>query len=297
MSLLLSLKHGIFCCCVRLTFPGEATGFCRLSKLKMTDFSYNFLVGRIHTSLPGKSSKCNVPEVCGDRIWLLTTYVFPGSEHGESVSRHHQGRSKPAWLLALEIVTGTVAGFLLLFAILAASRKCKGESPVIIPWKKGASNGNDQMIIHIDSIVYKGTGKDGPEVAVISLCIKEENWTGYLELYFQRVVADLARSIHENAENYWAIVENACCRYKWKTQQLVFEYASNGTLYGHLHFSEGCHLSWTRRMQIIIGIARGLKYLHIELESPLMISELNSCSVYLTDDFSPKVLFEPIFRS
>jgi hypothetical protein len=39
-----------------------------------------------------------------------------------------------------------------------------------------------------DSVVYKGTMKGGPEIAVISLCIKEENWTGHLELYFQREV-------------------------------------------------------------------------------------------------------------
>lgn len=39
-----------------------------------------------------------------------------------------------------------------------------------------------------DSLVYKGTIKGGPEIAVISLCIKEEHWTGYLELYFQREV-------------------------------------------------------------------------------------------------------------
>lgn len=42
-------------------------------------------------------------------------------------------------------------------------------------------------------------------------------------------------------------------------------------------------------MRIIIGIARGLKYLHTELDPPFTISELNSSSIYLTDDFSPKV--------
>lgn len=51
-------------------------------------------------------------------------------------------------------------------------------------------------------------------------------------------------------------------------------------------------------MKIAIGIARGLKYLHTELNPPLTISELNSGSVYLTDDFSPKVLKSwPIFFS
>lgn len=40
-----------------------------------------------------------------------------------------------------------------------------------------------------DSQVYKGTLKGGPEIAVISLCVKEEHWTGYLELYFQKEVS------------------------------------------------------------------------------------------------------------
>ena len=52
---------------------------------------------------------------------------------------------------------------------------------------------------------------------------------------------------------------------------------------------EGCQLSWTRRMRIVIGTAKGLKYLHTELHPPFTISELNSSAVYLTDDFSPKV--------
>lgn len=37
-----------------------------------------------------------------------------------------------------------------------------------------------------ESVVYKGTTKDGQEIAVISLCIKEEQWNGHLELYFQK---------------------------------------------------------------------------------------------------------------
>lgn len=39
-----------------------------------------------------------------------------------------------------------------------------------------------------DSHVYKGTLKGGPEIAVISLCVKEEHWTGFLELYYQKEV-------------------------------------------------------------------------------------------------------------
>lgn len=42
-------------------------------------------------------------------------------------------------------------------------------------------------------------------------------------------------------------------------------------------------------MKIVLGIARGLKYLHTELDPPFTISELNSSAVYLTEDFLPKV--------
>ena len=52
---------------------------------------------------------------------------------------------------------------------------------------------------------------------------------------------------------------------------------------------DGAQLSWLRRMKIAIGIAQGLRYLHTELQPPFAISELNSNSVYVTEDFMPKV--------
>jgi hypothetical protein len=52
---------------------------------------------------------------------------------------------------------------------------------------------------------------------------------------------------------------------------------------------EAAQLSWLRRMKIAIGIAQGLRYLHTELQPPFAISELNSSSVYVTEDFTPKV--------
>ena len=121
-----------------------------------------------------------------------------------------------------------------------------------------------------DSVVYKGTMKGGPEIAVISLCIKEEHWTGYLELYFQREVngtsrclrharidrqvvkqvlnfsaidfiqvADLARLNHENTGKLLGY----CRESNPFSRMLVFEYASNGTLYEHLHCCKSSFLA------------------------------------------------------
>ena len=39
------------------------------------------------------------------------------------------------------------------------------------------------------TVVYKGTMKDGPEVSVISLCAFEGHWTSHHELFYQNKVS------------------------------------------------------------------------------------------------------------
>lgn len=314
--------HGMF------ISGGNLPGICRLAQLKVADFSYNFFTGSIPKCLEriSRSSfqgNCLQERDVKQRSAARCGGAPPSKSHPGANTKHqpladsskHQGSSKPTWLLALEIVTGTMVGAFFLVAILTAFQRCKSKSSIIIPWKKSSSK--DNMTVYIDSgilkdvlrfnrqelevacedfsniigsspdsLVYKGIIKGGPEIAVISLCIKEEHWTGYLELYFQKEVADLARLNNENTGKLLGY-----CRENTPfTRMLVFEYASNGTLYEHLHYGEGCQLSWTRRMKIGIGIARGLKYLHTELDPPFTISELNSGAVYLTEDFSPKLV-------
>ncbi|KAI3906727.1 hypothetical protein MKW98_005080 [Papaver atlanticum] len=308
----------------------NANGFCRTSQLKRADFSFNFFVGGTPSCLKflrrssfqgncfqDKNSKQRSTQQCGGTSPANSLPVAnPEHRHFGNVSRHLHASNKPGWLLSLEIVIGIAAAFLLLFAILTAVKRCKNQPRVVIPWKKAASM-KDQKVIYIDSellmdvvrwsrqelevacedfsniigsstdsLVYKGIVKDGPEIAVISLCVKEENWIGYLELSFQREVADLARLNHENIEKLLGY----CRESSPFSRMLVFGYASNGTLNEHLHYGEGCHLSWIRRIKVIIGIARGLRYLHTEIQPPFTISELNSSAVYLTEDFSPKLV-------
>ncbi|EYU29741.1 hypothetical protein ABFS82_01G076100 [Erythranthe guttata] len=304
---------------------GSAMGFCGLSQLKVVDLSFNFFGGSIPkcleylprpsfqgNCLQAKDPKQRPSAQCGGAAPPVNTKRRP-IENG---SKNGSNGSKPAWLLALEAVTGIMVGLLFVVAIFTALQKWKRKPSITNPWKKFGST-KDYMTIYIDSvtlkdvtrfsrqelevacedfsniigsspdsIVYKGTMKNGPEIAVISLCIKEEHWTGYLELYFQKEVADLARLNHKNVGKLLGY----CRESNEFTRMLVFEYASNGTLYEHLHYGEGWQFSWTRRMKIIIGIAEGLKYLHTEIDPPFTISELSSSSIYLTDDFSPKLV-------
>lgn len=96
----------------------------------------------------------------------------------------------------------------------------------------------------------------------------------------------MARLNHENASKLLGY----CKENEPFSRMFVFEYASNGTLHEHLHYGDAGQLSWLRRMKIAIGVARGLRYLHTEVQPPYTISELNSNAIYLTEDFSPKLV-------
>lgn len=70
-----------------------------------------------------------------------TKHSPPTAEHSQQAS------AKPAWLLALEIVTGIMVGSLFLVAILTTFHRCKNKSSIIIPWKKSASD-KDHMAFY-----------------------------------------------------------------------------------------------------------------------------------------------------
>ncbi|KAK8935376.1 putative LRR receptor-like serine/threonine-protein kinase [Platanthera zijinensis] len=303
------------------------TGICKLTKLKVADFSYNFLLGRIPTCLeylPRKSFQGNCFE---DNHTILprSTQQCASVNNQETAKEtfeqssgrtNHQKLKEPLWLLILEIVTGGAAVVFLVICIIRSAKKCKCKTTVVIPWKRTPTI-NNQRFVSVDdgmlktvfrysrqelevacedfsniigsspdSRVYKGTVVNGPEIAVISLSASIAQWPSCLELFFQKEVSNLARINHENISKLLGY----CKENEPFSRMLVFEYASNGTLHEHLHYGDSGQLSWLRRMKIAIGIVRGLRYLHTELQPPFTISELNSNAIYLTEDFSPKLV-------
>ncbi|KAI3739630.1 hypothetical protein L2E82_30040 [Cichorium intybus] len=94
-----------------------------------------------------------------------------------------------------------IASLIFLGALLTAAHRFKGKPSIIIPWKKPRTDYRT---------VYKGTIRGGPEIAVISLSNQEENWTSYLELYFQKEVADLARLNQEHIGKPQTFIWIAC---------------------------------------------------------------------------------------
>ncbi|EPS59414.1 hypothetical protein M569_15393, partial [Genlisea aurea] len=292
-------------------------GLCGASQLRVLDLSYNFLVGSIPKCL------ANVRESYFRANCLQEKDPWQRPRSACSKRKRIHRRTKPTWLLTLEIVTGLVAGSIFVVAVLftAYQRWRAAVPPNLMPWmiKSGSFNKDyyssnyfidpdflkdasrySRQELEVacedfsniigssspDYVVYKGTLSPGVEIAVSSVCISEENWTGYNEVCFQRDVADLGRMNHQNVGKLLGY----CRESSPFTRMLVFDYASNGTLFEHLHDGDGSQLSWTRRMKIAIGIAKGLEYLHTEAVPPFTLPQLDSNCVYLTEDFSPKLV-------
>ncbi|XWS35415.1 hypothetical protein CRYUN_Cryun21dG0124500 [Craigia yunnanensis] len=127
-------------------------------------------------------------------------------------------------------------------------------------------------------VVYRTILRDGRSVAIkkltISSLIKSQE-------EFEREVKNLGKIRHHNLV--------ALEGYYWtpSLQLLIYEFVSSGSLYKHLHDKPGrsC-LSWRQRFNIILGMAKGLAYLH---RMNIIHYNLKSTNVLIDSSGEPKV--------
>ncbi|CAH9097201.1 unnamed protein product [Cuscuta epithymum] len=70
---------------------------------------------------------------------------------------------------------------------------------------------------------------------------------------------------------------------------LVYEYMPNRSLEHHLFNNAYPTLTWDRRLQIVLGAAQGLAYLHEQLEVQVIYRDFKASNVLLDNDFKPKL--------
>ncbi|PKA64457.1 putative LRR receptor-like serine/threonine-protein kinase MRH1 [Apostasia shenzhenica] len=267
--------------------------------------SFPAVLDTVDINIEGRSSGSAQPEV-----------VFPST-----ITTNDPLMLNPSTPMDGEIMKSERSeNWIYIFSLLAALLTCAAVISSIVhrrlvgaaiaPWKSGLSGQLQKALLSgvqklnrlelevacedFSNIIYtcrectmfKGTLSSGVEIVVASTTVmSSKDWSRHAEVRFQCKIDALSKVNHKNFINLLGY----CAEDKPFMRMMVYEYAPNGTLSEHLHVKEFEHLDWAARMRILMGIAYCLQFMHHELYPPFVIPELQSSSIYLTDDYAAKI--------
>ncbi|KAH0780704.1 hypothetical protein KY290_000302 [Solanum tuberosum] len=129
--------------------------------------------------------------------------------------------------------------------------------------------------------VYKGKLQSGPNVAVKILSKPKADGQDFIN-----EVATIGRIHHVNIVQLIGYCAERCKR------ALVYDFMPNGSLEKYITPQDGGAdqlLSWDRKFEIALGVARGIEYLHRGCDFQILHFDIKPHNILLDENFIPKL--------
>ncbi|KAH1208142.1 Protein STRUBBELIG-RECEPTOR FAMILY 3 [Glycine max] len=156
----------------------------------------------------------------------------------------------------------------------------KYPSPIYILFRQYTNSFSQENCIGEGTLgpVYRAELPGGKLLAVRKLDATAS--MGQSHEQFLQLVSSISKIQHANI----ARLVGYCAEHSQRL--LVYEYCSNGTLHDTLHgYDNHCiKLPWNARIQVALGAARALEYLHENFQPPIVHRNFRSANVLLNDN-------------
>ncbi|KAF8039881.1 hypothetical protein BT93_B2178 [Corymbia citriodora subsp. variegata] len=265
-----------------VSYPNAILNGLEIMKMNKSDGSLN---GAAATIPSGSSSSKNVGVIVGITVGALLVALLAGvlflwcRRRRQQLAK--QGLSKTWIPLSTNGGTSHTMGSKYSNGTTLSVASNLGFRFPFVAVQEATNNFDESWVIGIGGFgkVYRGELNDGTRVAVKRGNPRSQQ--GLAE--FQTEIEMLSQFRHRHLVSLIGYCDE-------KSEMiLIYEYMENGTLKSHLYGSGLPSLSWKQRLEVCIGAARGLHYLHTGYAKAVIHRDVKSANILLDENLMAKV--------